>query len=74
MRFKRFMRHPSQSGEETPREGVLRLLRQETTAHQAQLLGGDFTFIDLFAGIGGLRLAMQQACARNTAPPAELRR
>ncbi len=51
-------------GEENPREGVLRLLRQEIMARQTQMPQGDFTFVDLFAGIGGLRSAMEQADGR----------
>ena len=48
-------------GEETPRDAVLKLMRMQVEAKRAPDSGASFSFIDLFAGIGGLRKAMASA-------------
>jgi DNA (cytosine-5)-methyltransferase 1 len=53
-----------EAGESTPRAGVLELLR---STHAAQLRATQrhgFAFIDLFAGIGGMRLGFESAGGR----------
>lgn len=52
-------------GEEAPRDSVMELLRMKVAARRSGEGGSTaFTFVDLFAGIGGLRRAMESADGR----------
>lgn len=48
-----------ESGESVPEPLAVRELHRQAEAHSARRLPGAFRFIDLFAGIGGLRLGFE---------------
>jgi DNA (cytosine-5)-methyltransferase 1 len=50
-----------EAGEFSPRAGVLKILRSLPANRPRRKANADFSFIDLFAGIGGLRLGFESA-------------
>lgn len=53
-----------ENGECEPRSAVLKLLRESSPQYGSQVAQPTFTFVDLFAGIGGLRMGYEAAGGR----------